>query len=229
MSEYDPRNVHATGVLCYTLVGVRGTPPLEHGNCFSVEADDGRAYRIINFVYENLEALIAAGLTYPIDIRVLDNGVAVINDRRIPHAWYTTKFCEVCCPRRLLPMPQTLRIEREIAQGIRVEHANGMVSTYSGVPECLIQPTINFKWFIPPSPTPLGQEWWQLVRAGCCQEATELAKKYQGLRFYPRDDKKYGWFIDHDITAMAVRYCPWCGSKLPTADELKDGLARLRE
>lgn len=102
----------ATCVTSITLVGVEGKPPLARGNCFSVRAEDGREYRVVNFVYENLEALLAEGLEWPIDVRTLDSRTAVIHDKRIPNEWYSTRFCEVCCPNSLLPLPQQLRQER---------------------------------------------------------------------------------------------------------------------
>jgi hypothetical protein len=136
----DRKLARATSITYQTLLGTWGTPPLAHGNCFYMATDDGHEYRIVNFVLENLEALLAAGLTFPVDIAALDRGVAVIHDRRIPSEWYATRFCEVCCPQRLLPMPQTLRIEREIMQGVR-EEQDGCIIIHSGRPACLIDPT----------------------------------------------------------------------------------------
>ena len=138
-------DLKATAVTSHTLVGVWGDPPLSHGNCFSMTAEDGNEYDIVNFVYENLEALQAAGLTWPVDIRVLAGRIAVVHDRRIPHDWYQVRFCEVCCPKALLPLPQTLRHEREVMQGVREEH-NGYVMMRFGVePECIVKPNSLLK------------------------------------------------------------------------------------
>lgn len=133
-------DMKAVGVTGYTLVGVSGSAPHKRGNCFSVAADDGAEYKIVNFVYENLEALQEAGLTWPIGIRALSARIAVIHDHRIPDDWYQTQFCEVCCPKALLPLPQTLRHEREIMQGVREEHGNVCVTMHFRDPECLVKP-----------------------------------------------------------------------------------------
>lgn len=104
-----------------TLVGVHGKFPYEHGNCFSVEAVDGKDYRIVNFVHENLEGLKKYGIKAPWKIRPIGSGCAVIVDSRIPDVCYMDRFCEVCTPKSLLPYPQRLRIERAIDNGSRVE------------------------------------------------------------------------------------------------------------
>lgn len=124
-------DLKAIEVTRYTLLGVSGKFPFDGGNCFSVIADDGNEYRIINFVYENLEHLLAAGLTWPIGIRALTESVAVFHDSRIPDDCYPSRFCDVCCPKALLPLPQTLRHERNVMQGIREEH-DGYVTMYIG-------------------------------------------------------------------------------------------------
>ena len=138
-------DLKATAVIGYTLIGVWGKPPHDRGNCFSVRADDGNEYKIVNFVHENLEALIAAGLTWPTGIRVLEGRTAVIHDRRIPHNWYQSRFCEVCCPRSLLPLPQTLRHEREVMQGVREERDGAVMIRLGGDPECLVTPNVRAK------------------------------------------------------------------------------------
>ena len=130
-------DLKATGVAGYSLLGCDELLPHKRGNCFSVEAEGGN-YRIVNFVHENLEELIEAGLTYPIGIRVLAGNIAVIHDKRIPSEWYRSEFCEVCCPRSLLPLPQTLRQEREVRQGVRME-GDGFVLLNCRKPECLVK------------------------------------------------------------------------------------------
>lgn len=137
-------DMKATEETYHTLVGVYGEPPHQRGNCFGVKGEDGKEYRIVNFVYENLEALEAAGLTWPIDIRVLGGSAAVFHDRRIPSNWYQTHFCEVCCPSQLLPLPQLLRREREVMQGVCKEHPNGVVEYRIGKePDCLVKPNVR--------------------------------------------------------------------------------------
>jgi len=106
----------------HTLIGVGGDDfPLSSGNCFSVEAEDRKYYRIINFVLENLEEAIKRGIDWPIEIKILRGRIAVIHDSRIPDSWYSTRFCEVCTPKDMLPLPQLLAHERQIARGERIE------------------------------------------------------------------------------------------------------------
>jgi hypothetical protein len=135
------QDLMATAIEEHTLVGVYGTPPHARGNCFGVRGDDGKHYKVVNFVYENLEALLAAGLTFPIQIRALSDRHAVVHDKRIPHGWYPSHFCEVCCPRVLLPLPQALRQEREVMQGVR-EERNGLVMIHFREPKCLVKPNV---------------------------------------------------------------------------------------
>lgn len=127
----------ASHVTSYTLVGVIGRPPFRVGNCFSVLGEDGRDYRILNFVYENLQELERHGLTWPLEIRPLSKYDAVLHDPRIPDSWYPKEFCEVCCPRELLPLPQRLEQERHILQGIR-EERGGIVIRHNRPPTGVI-------------------------------------------------------------------------------------------
>jgi len=86
-----------------TLVGVLSKKfPLSSGNCFSVRGDDDKEYRIVNFCLENLEYLEKKGINFPFGIRAIGDRTAVMHDARIPHDFYQTRFCEVCCPRELL-------------------------------------------------------------------------------------------------------------------------------
>jgi hypothetical protein len=113
-------DIFANELAGMTMVGAYSdTYPYESGNCFSVIASDGKEYKIVNFAAENFEALHQFDCKLPVKIRVLSERHAVIHDERIPDDWYQGKFCEVCCPERLLPIPQQLRIEREKAQGFR--------------------------------------------------------------------------------------------------------------
>jgi hypothetical protein len=94
--------------------------PHKSGNCFSVGTSDGKKFKIVNFIYENLDHLITAGqLTWPVQIYCLSGNIAVIHDLRIPDGWYSPSFCEVCCPESLLPAPQVLRNRRSEARGDR--------------------------------------------------------------------------------------------------------------
>jgi len=120
----------AVRVTSHTLIGVHGEPPHEHGNCFSVIADNGEGYRIVNFNYENLEALGALGLKMPIEIEAIGNGTAVVMDGRIGERWYQQHFCEVCCPPGLLPVTQRHRQQRDILRGRRSEDQGTVTIRY---------------------------------------------------------------------------------------------------
>lgn len=126
--------MYATKIIEQTCVGVGGTPPHEYGNCFTVLCDDGKHRRVVNFVLENLEAGVEKhGLTWPIRIKALTDRVAVVHDERIPDNWYSKRFCEVCCPTNLLPLPQLLAHERQIAYGDRTENGRDIVEKYPGL------------------------------------------------------------------------------------------------
>lgn len=112
----------------HTLIGVgRDERPSNHGNCFSVQGDDGEGYRIVNFNLENLEALQKLGLTWPIPCKIIEGRVAIIHDGRIGERWYQNRYCEVCCPESLLPVTQKQEHERDEMRGRR-KSGNGYVS-----------------------------------------------------------------------------------------------------
>jgi len=111
--EFVPEAFHfeteeAIGIGSQTLVG--------RGNCFSVELSDGRYVNIVNFYLEDLEEVLKT-INWPIKVSILGGKTAVINDERIADDLYRTRFCEVCCPMDLLPLPQRLRKARSIASG----------------------------------------------------------------------------------------------------------------
>lgn len=114
----------ATEVVTRTLVGVAYDEyPLKSGNCFSVRTTDNCIYDIVNFVYENVQELQKRGLGFPFKIKILCEGKlrgkAIFHDSRIPDAWYQTRYCEVCCPEDLLPLPQQMAHLRQIDRGER--------------------------------------------------------------------------------------------------------------
>lgn len=128
-----------------TMIGVdKSSYPVKRGNCFSINStvdvltgegeDDGRPVkffrpepigelRVINFSYENLVKLMEMKLVeLPIDMLLIERTrCAIINDHRIPHEWYDSRWCGVCCHESLLPIPQRLEIERDLAAGRRKE------------------------------------------------------------------------------------------------------------
>ena len=78
-----------------TLVGPDEPPyPIERGNCFSVQTLDGKFYMIVNFVVENLKEIVKRDVPWPICIRELSEGVAVVEDERIPKEWYRKSWCK---------------------------------------------------------------------------------------------------------------------------------------
>lgn len=119
--------MNALKITGHTLLGVGGEPPHSSGNCFSVEADDKREYRIVNFVYENFHHVLKQGVSWPVKIKVLRDHIAVIHDSRIPDEWYMARFCEVCCADDLLPVPQILAHERQEERGERIDMGHGWI------------------------------------------------------------------------------------------------------
>lgn len=101
-----------------TLLGVNKSKyPVRHGNCFSMSADNGKSYRIVNFYVENLEEGIKRGkIELPVRLYILGDAekshTAIIYDTRIPTSWYRDDFCSTCTPVMFLPFPQ--RVEREL-------------------------------------------------------------------------------------------------------------------
>lgn len=117
----------AKHITTHTCVGFLSTDfPLERGNCFSVEADDGHEYRILNFHLENMLELEKQGLTWPVKMKTVNHKLAVIDDERIGRRWYKMEYCEACCPEELLPEPQRQAIEREYRIGIRSKSGNSI-------------------------------------------------------------------------------------------------------
>ena len=112
--------MNAMRITGYTLVGVGpGERPQDSGNCFSVEGDDGKRYGIVNFNLENMEALNALGLKWPVACKVLKGHIAIIHEPRIGERWYEKRYCTVCCPEDLLPITQLQEIERDEMRGRR--------------------------------------------------------------------------------------------------------------
>lgn len=60
-------------------------------------------------------------ISFPINISVLRDSIAIICDERIPNEWYSNKFCETCTPQDLLPIPQRLKHILDIKRGLREE------------------------------------------------------------------------------------------------------------
>ncbi len=154
-------------------------------NCFSVLTTSGQHYRIVNFNHRNspfddhtgLETLLKNGLTWPIKIAILGPGTAVIQDERIANEHYLTRFCEVCCPMDLLPIPQRLHKAREIAKGTTsFIKAEAMKYPWGDMPEMIIESTriiadpnkkLRTDWTVEVNPDP--------VRVYCLEEQDDRA------------------------------------------------------
>jgi hypothetical protein len=102
-----------------TLLGVMKTKyPLKYGNCFSLETEE-RAYRVSNFVLENLEYLLDQKIiSFPIEIEKLGSGNCLIIDERIPKDFYREDYCPICTPLNFWLPEQKKRREEEIESGI---------------------------------------------------------------------------------------------------------------
>ena len=113
----------ATAIVCEKTVGYRDSgadEPTPRGNCFTVAIDGKGETRVVNFGAENLRKLIAKGLTWP--VRVMKFGeCCVVHDPRIGARWYNDHYCELCCYKELLPLPQRHQQERDVAIGSRIE------------------------------------------------------------------------------------------------------------
>jgi len=116
----------AAVVTSHTLVCPDDEIPHYRGNCFSIKTADEQHFRVVNFNYENLEELQAAGLKFPIQCRKLGEGTAIFHDPRIGERWYSRRYCEVCCPESLLPIPQIQSHERDVMRGVR-KKGNGWI------------------------------------------------------------------------------------------------------
>lgn len=89
-----------------TMVGYGGSFPRGKGNCFSLRVKNLKnGYtRIANFGYENLQELFRRKIVeWPIEVEILSEKIGIIVDERIPKEWYSEHWCDVCCPRELMP------------------------------------------------------------------------------------------------------------------------------
>lgn len=84
-----------------TMLGVGGPRPVIKGNCFSVMAEDGKVYFVVNMALENLEHLIKHGkLEWPVEIHQLTHDHCMVVDDRISEDWFLKfdHFCLLCFP-----------------------------------------------------------------------------------------------------------------------------------
>ncbi len=111
------QKVFARTVTTVTCLVVGGSPPHAHGNCFSMKTDDGKNFKIVNFVHENFEHLVKCGLELPVALTPISERHAVVDDPRIPLEFYQSEYCSVCCPSDLWPEPQQFERLRKILRG----------------------------------------------------------------------------------------------------------------
>jgi hypothetical protein len=110
---------NATDIGFVSLVGVYSSEwPIKWGNYFSMSAEDGKSYQIVNFWYENLEQLLEhKEIEFPIPLLILDDGYAMIHDPRIPDDWYVKDSVSTCVPRRYHTIHQQAKHQRGIDGG----------------------------------------------------------------------------------------------------------------
>lgn len=95
---------------CSTLVAydTHNGFPIVGGNCFDLIDTDGSRHRVVNFGYENLKEWMKRTEQTDITVRCIPKSDRLweICDDRIPKEWYTSEYCTVCTPIRLLPFEQ---------------------------------------------------------------------------------------------------------------------------
>jgi hypothetical protein len=135
------RSIKGMSICTTTLLGVITKKyPVDDGNCFSMRADDGKTYDVVNFVYENLmEAIKRQKLSLPIQLRIIGevgtSRTAIMYDKRIPTSWYSNHFCRVCTPVSLLPITQTISYNLDMESGKTSVHGDIIVYGGSGGPD----------------------------------------------------------------------------------------------
>jgi len=135
--EREDKLVNGVEIGCSTLLGVNTSKfPVSRGNCFSMKADNGKSYRVVNFYLENLEEGIRRGkLTLPVRLYILGDpstgGSAVIYDTRIPEGWYNDEFCPSCTPYEFQSFTQRMRRQ------LKIESGRLKVTKYDGREMCV--------------------------------------------------------------------------------------------
>lgn len=92
-----------------TLVNYIGhSYPIKGGNCFDLIDTDDSSHRVVNFGYENLKEWMKRTGQTDIAVRCIPKSDRLweICDDRIPKEWYSSEYCTVCTPIRLLPFEQ---------------------------------------------------------------------------------------------------------------------------
>jgi hypothetical protein len=73
-----------------SLVGILGDDfPLNYGNYFFLNCDDGKSYYVSNFYYENFTQITFRNdIQFPIEVKALNERTLMIVDERIPKDWF---------------------------------------------------------------------------------------------------------------------------------------------
>lgn len=121
--EQTENFVNGVNIGSVTLVGYMHKKfPHPSGNCFSMIAENGVEYKVVNFNYENMEELINnRGIKLPIRLYILGDAAtsrtAVVCETRINNSWYSKEFCTVCTPNKYLSFTQRLAEELLVESG----------------------------------------------------------------------------------------------------------------
>ena len=88
-----------------------GSTMLVENNCFSLYDIEGNTHKVVNFYYENLKRCISKSNQIDIKIRCIPKSTKIweICDDRIPPDYYSSEYCVVCTPLRMLPLEQRKR------------------------------------------------------------------------------------------------------------------------
>jgi hypothetical protein len=131
------------------------TFPSAWGNYFSLVDSEDNYYKIINFHHENFDELFRTGvIEYPVNMKVLEKGFAMLHDIRIPNEWYMTKTMTTTVPVKYYTIHQKAEYERGIERGNIVDKRNGIVSYKIDTPV----KTLNTKWS-PVKEDPVKTKW----------------------------------------------------------------------
>lgn len=110
-------NKIATSIGEVSCVGIISKKfPLNHGNYFSIYIGK-KQYEVANFWFENLEHLIKTNVvSFPINVKILNNRWVLIHDSRIPHNYYSESI-SYRAPLEFWSIPDLLKRQREIEDG----------------------------------------------------------------------------------------------------------------
>ena len=139
------KNLKATSIGYVSCVGVMAEEkdfPLNHGNYFSLETEDGKEYEIANFWYEDFDYLIRNKvIEFPVNIKVLEKKWAIISDNRVPFKFYSETSYRA--PEKYWSLKDRLIRQQKIDTGI-IKIFNG----YETQEITATKRTLDVKWSI---------------------------------------------------------------------------------